>query len=215
MGSVALGSIAAPVLVQSIGSRAAFVVIGSILPMLILVTYRRLLEIDRGVAPAPELELIEQVPIFAPLSIAAKERVAAKLVPLLGSCRRARDPSRRYRRLFLHRRRRRTRHFSGGLHTTAHQADYFGEIALLQDVPRTATVEAIVDTKLYALDRNDFLAAVTGASAAHAIRHAVPRNGWHIQHTARAHHPGNRTLSDRGGGDRTREEFPPMGTIAR
>jgi MFS family permease len=173
MGGVALGSIAAPALVQSIGARAAFVVIGSILPMLILVTYRRLVEIDRAVAPAPELELIEQVPMFAPLSIAAKERVAAKLVPLSVHAGelviRAGDTGDRF-------------YIVGdgeldisaeGLHTTAHQADYFGEIALLRDVPRTATVEAIVDTKLYVLDRNDFLAAVTGVSAAHAIGHAV------------------------------------------
>jgi MFS family permease len=173
MGGVALGSIAAPALVQSIGARAAFVVIGSILPMLILVSYRRLVEIDRAVAPAPELELIEQVPMFAPLSIAAKERVAAKLVPLSVHAGelviRAGDTGDCF-------------YIVGdgeldisaeGLHTTAHQADYFGEIALLRDVPRTATVKAIVDAKLYALERNDFLAAVTGVSAAHAIGHAV------------------------------------------
>ena len=173
MGGVALGSIAAPALVQIIGARAAFVVIGSILPMLILVSYRRLVEIDRAVAPAPELELIEQVPMFAPLSIAAKERVAAKLVPLSVHAGelviRAGDTGDCF-------------YIVGdgeldisaeGLHTTAHQADYFGEIALLRDVPRTATVKAIVDAKLYALERNDFLAAVTGVSAAHAIGHAV------------------------------------------
>jgi hypothetical protein len=34
------------------------------------------------VAPAPELGLIERVPMFAPLSVAAKERVAANFVPL-------------------------------------------------------------------------------------------------------------------------------------
>ena len=52
MGGVAIGSIAAPALVEAIGPRPAFVVVGSILPLLTLVTYRRLVEIDRAVAPS-------------------------------------------------------------------------------------------------------------------------------------------------------------------
>jgi MFS family permease len=173
MGAVALGSIAAPAVVAAIGPRPAFIVVGSILPLLTLVTYRRLAEIDRTVVPAPELELIERVPMFAPLSLAAKEQVAANLVPL--SVRagelviRAGDTGDRF-------------YIVGdgeldidvnGRHTTAHQADYFGEIALLRDVPRTATVKAIVDTELYALQRGDFLAAVTGHAAARAAGEAV------------------------------------------
>jgi MFS family permease len=173
MGGVALGSLAAPAIADAIGTRTAFVVVGSILPLLTLAAYRRLIEIDRTVAPAAELDLIERVPMFAPLSVAAKERVAANLVPISVSTGevviRAGDPGDRFYIVgdgeF---------EIDAGSHQArAHKADYFGEIALLHDVPRTATVRAAMDSQLFALQRDDFLAAVTGHSAAHAAGKAV------------------------------------------
>jgi MFS family permease len=173
MGGVALGSIVAPVLVDAIGTRAAFAAVGAILPLLALTVYRQLVAIDRTAAPAPELDLIQRVPMFAPLSVAAKERIAAKLVPVSAGAGevviRAGETGDRFYlvgggELEIS---------ADGLLRSAGEADYFGEIALLRDVPRTATVKALVDTQLYALEREDFLAVVTGHEAARAAGEAT------------------------------------------
>src|SRR5207247_259913 len=159
MGGVAIGSIAAPLVVRAIGPRPAFVVVGSILPLLALFAYRKLIAIDRTVAPAPELELIDRVPLFAPLSMATKEQVAASLLPLSVAAGdvviQAGDTGDRFYivrdgELDI---------VAEGHHTTAREADYFGEIALLRDVPRTATGKAAVDSNLSALQRADLLSA--------------------------------------------------------
>jgi MFS family permease len=173
MGGVALGSVAAPGLVHALGPKPAFLVVGAILPAVTLAMYNRLRALDRGRVAGAELQLIDRVPMFAPLSIAAKERIAAKLIPLdvaAGECViRAGEVGDRFYVVAAG-------EFDvdvDGRHTSAHETDYFGEIGLLRDIPRTATVTALVDSKLYALQRDDFLAAVTGHSAAAAAGEAV------------------------------------------
>jgi MFS family permease len=173
MGAVALGSIAAPGLVKALGARAAFAVVGAILPLLAILTYRRLVEIDRAVAPAAELDLVKGVPMFAPLSIAGKERVAANLVPVSVAAGdtviRAGEVGDRFYvvgtgALVVE---------APGRRVDAGPGDYFGEIALLWDIPRTATVTATADSVVYALERDDFLSVVTGHSAADAAGRQV------------------------------------------
>jgi MFS family permease len=173
MGAVALGSVAAPALVAWLGPRAAFVLVGAVLPVLALATYRRLAAIDREAAPAPELELIDLVPMFAPLSVAAKERVASSLERRVvhpgEMVIRAGDAGDRFYivgdgELHID---------AGGRPITVGRGDYFGEIALLRDVPRTATVTAAAESELYGLSREDFLATVTGHPVARALGEEV------------------------------------------
>jgi MFS family permease len=174
MGGVALGSIIAPAIVSLVGPRAALVAVGAILPVLALLTWRRLVEVDRSTpGPAVELVVIDSVPMLTPLSLAAKEHLATALVPMSIAAGdiviHAGDTGDRFYivaegELEI---------LGEGLHRTARAGDHFGEIALLQDVPRTATVRAVADARLYALERGDFLAAVTGHSDVRAAGEAI------------------------------------------
>ncbi len=173
MGAVALGSVVAPVIVDAVGARAAFAAVGAILPVLVLSVWRRLAAIDRVAAPGPELALVDRVRIFAPLSVAAKEHVASRLVSVPVArdeiVIRSGDLGDRFYvvdegELDVD---------AGGVHSTSGPGDFFGEVALLRDMPRTATVRAVTASRLYALERDDFLVAVTGHSAVHAATHAV------------------------------------------
>jgi hypothetical protein len=162
MGGTALGSCVTPGLIGLIGLRPAFVAVGAVLPVLVLVSGPRVRRLDASVARASQLDLIERVAIFAPLSLVAKERIAAHVVPVDVAAGevviQARDPGERLYiiapgELAID---------AGSQTVEAGPGDFFGVIALLRDVPRTATVRAVTDARLYALERGDFLAVMTG-----------------------------------------------------
>jgi Major Facilitator Superfamily/Cyclic nucleotide-binding domain len=173
MGTAAIGSFVAPAVLSLIGLKPALLVVGAILPVLVLVTHRRLMEIDSDVAPASQLGLIESVAVFTPLSLVAKERIASHLVQVDVASGdiviRAGEIGDRFYvvadgRLTID---------TGSQSVRVGPGDFFGEIALLRDVPRTATVQANSDARLFALERDDFLAVVTGNSLAGREAHAV------------------------------------------
>jgi MFS family permease len=174
MAGVAVGSIVGPPLVRTAGIRGAAAVIGLFLAGVVLLSWRRLLSIDRAVAvPAQELDAIEKVPIFRSLSMVAKERLAGSLTELsfpagTDIVREGETGDRFYMVI------------DGQIGATESgkpagrgSLEYFGEIALLRDVPRTATITARTAVRLYALERDDFLAAVTGYSGAMEAGEAV------------------------------------------
>jgi len=173
MGAIAIGSVAATGIVALVGSRAAFVVVGAILPLTTLIVWRQLVRIDREMLPpADELAIVEGVPMFAPLSIAAKEHMAARLVEVPVSAGevviRTGEPGDRFYMVADG-----ALEVTDGVHARARRGDFFGELALLRDIPRTATVIATTRSRLYALEREDFLAAVTGHSGVRAAGEAV------------------------------------------
>jgi Cyclic nucleotide-binding domain/Major Facilitator Superfamily len=164
MAGVALGLTSAPVLLAILGERATFAATGAFLLLIFLLASRRLAGIDAAsVVPEARLTLLRSLPLFAPLSAPVIERLASRLVPVevdTGTVIvRQGDHGDRF---YIVRDGEVAVSKDGRPVASLKQGDFFGEIALLRDVPRTATVTARANVRLYALERDDFLEAVTG-----------------------------------------------------
>jgi MFS family permease len=160
----ALGAVVAPLLLNWLGTRGALIVAGALLPLLIVPAWPALTAIDRAArVPVERLKLLRSNPIFAPLPESTLEQVATSLdevhVPAGHEVVRQGEAGDRF---YLVEQGTLDVSVDGRPGQKLGAGDSFGEIALLRDVPRTATVTARSDTVLYALERNEFLSAVTG-----------------------------------------------------
>jgi MFS family permease len=174
MVAVAVGSLVAPAIVNAVGIRPALLFVGLILPVLALVSARRLVRIDASFHPSPALDLIDSIPMFAPLSIVIKERLAQSLSPVsIRAGETLIHSGDTGDRLYLVRNGRLAIVRAGRQVATLCDGDCVGEIALLHRVPRTASVRAEVDTALYSLGREAFLHSITGTPAAMTEAHRV------------------------------------------
>src|SRR5262249_27788536 len=136
---------------------------GLFLALVVVLSWRRLVSIDRSVAvPTHELEVIEKVPMFRSLSVVAKEGMAESLIPLTYPAGTAIVREGETGDRFYSVAEGEIEATEGGRPAGRGSLDYFGEIALLRDIPRTATITAKTAVRAYALERDDFLAAVTG-----------------------------------------------------
>ncbi|MGZ8686977.1 MAG: MFS transporter, partial [Gaiellaceae bacterium] len=159
-----LGSLAAPLLIEAFGLRGALIATGALLPTLTALSFRRVAALDRGaVVERTELELLRANSIFAPLPQATLELITAQLIPVQANAGdtifRQGDHGDRY---YLVADGRVEVSVDGEVTRSLERGEGFGEIALLRDVPRTATVTAATTIHLYALERDDFLTVVTG-----------------------------------------------------
>jgi MFS family permease len=175
LATIGIGAILAPLLTAAFGPRGALIAAGGGLTALALPFWRPLERLDATTAgPGPELALLREIPMFALLPPVTLEQLASSLsrvrVAAGDDVFRQGDAGDRFyvigageAEVALDDRPR----------VTLGPGAYFGEIALLRDVPRTATVTACTDLELYVLERDDFLAAVTGhapsAEAAEAV----------------------------------------------
>jgi len=165
--ALAGGAAVAPFLVDGLGIRGALAVIGALLPVAGLLAWRVLRLLDaRSRHPGPHFELLRTVPFFrsAPLPVVEllSRRTEDDVVDAGTVVVRESDPGDRFYLVSAG-----TVSVSqGGHHLASLDAPTsFGEVALLRDTPRTATVTADVPTRLVWIGRDDFLRAMRSVPA--------------------------------------------------
>ena len=163
IAAAALGAFITPVLISLMGLQGAVVALGVAGIVVALACATRMPHLDSRLVAPRGLDLLREVPLFTPLTPSMVEQMAHKFEPrsaLAGEVIvREGDVS---------------DHFyviesgevevtqEGRVIRTETVGDVFGEIGLLRDVPRTATVTALTDTELLTLSREEFLALMAG-----------------------------------------------------
>src|SRR6185437_511132 len=148
--------------------RGALAVTGAILPVIAVIVYGRIGATDRiSVVDEEVVRLVRRVDVFAELPLTAVERLAAGMTPLAASrgqvLVREGEPGDTYVIVA-----------SGEVEVTVGGEPMdrlgpgagFGEIALLRQSPRTATVTALSPVTGYAVDSGTFACAVSGPATA-------------------------------------------------
>ena len=164
LAGLATGSILTPLLLHLAGTRGTLALLGGGLAGLALAHAARFRRLDRAMpAPGPETGLLITLPMFAPLPLAITDLLAAEIEPRQFPAStvviREGEPGDHF---YLIIEGSATVSVHGAPRPSLHRGDCFGEIALLRDTPRTATVTAEQPLHTLALGREQFLTAVTG-----------------------------------------------------
>lgn len=164
MAGYALGALLVPMLVYLGGDRLALLGVAALLPLAAAVGGRALFGLDAETpVPVVEIALLRSLPLFAELPAPAIEGLAAALAPIHLA------PG----AVLIHQGDSGDAYYAiaAGELDVEHDGHFLrrcgrgegvGEIALLRDIPRTATVIAHTAATVYELHRDLFLTAVLG-----------------------------------------------------
>lgn len=162
-GGAAIGAAVTPLLVAALGLRGGILAAGLLLPIAVILLTARIRAVDRGVELLEqEVTLLQSLDLFAPLTSHTLEGIATRLTRVAATpgvvLMREGDPGDRFYivadgELELSR--------DGRAMAKLGPGSYFGEIALMTNHRRMATVTASTAATLFALDRVDFLEAIT------------------------------------------------------
>jgi Cyclic nucleotide-binding domain len=175
MAAWGLGSIMVPALIALGGVKLALIGTGAIVPVIVLTRFSRLLHIDAiATVPIVAITLLRSMRIFRALPVPALEGIAlgATEVSVAGgaSIVKQGEPGDRYYAIADG-----TVEVTidGRLVGTLDRGEGFGEIALLHEAPRTASVTAKTDASLLAIEREPFLVALIGHAESEARLTAI------------------------------------------
>ena len=163
ISTMALGALVMPFLIEWLDLRWALLAIAVPVMAAVVLGLPEMRRLDARLQAPDRLPLLRSIDIFAPLAPGALESVARRLTELRFVAGEVLLREGAESDLFYV--------IESGLVEVTQQGrvlrhegpgEYFGEIGLLRDVPRTATITALEPTVVQALAREDFLRAVSG-----------------------------------------------------
>ena len=173
-----VGSIITQLLIAAGGVDTALIGLGVVFAILLLLTWRSLRTADDSAdIPIVTISLLRRIPAFEPLPALVLETVAraATEVPVIAG------------QVVMSEGEEGDQYYAvadgsfdvvrrGALLRTIGRGDGFGEVALLANVPRTATITATCNGSLVAIHRVPFLVAVTGTDSSRQAAWGVIRS---------------------------------------